>query len=168
MAASPALHCSSKRSAANQNLTASPTEDHWFDPNRFQVRPEALACALIGLANGDGGTLLAGVSDPGAIGGRDGVPDHVSKRRQAAMDVVFPSVPHSVNLITGETQDGHSTIFWQWRSRQTLASLDALANMRRNHRPTGFFEDLTLQSGTGRRTRKPSSTHLSGWLSSSQ
>lgn len=108
MDASSALYRQSNRFAENQDLIASKREDHWFDRKSFRVKPEALANALIGFANGDGGTLLVGVNDSGAIEGVDGDSSHLNSLRQAAMNFTVPSVPHSVDLIACETFDGRS------------------------------------------------------------
>lgn len=108
MDASSALYRQSNLFAENQDLIASKREDHWFDRKSFRVKPEALANALIGFANGDGGTLLVGVNDSGAIEGVDGDSSHLNSLRQAAMNFTVPSVPHSVDLIACETFDGRS------------------------------------------------------------
>ncbi|MEZ4564080.1 MAG: ATP-binding protein [Thermomicrobiales bacterium] len=77
----------------NRDLIATKKEDHWFDRKSFKTRAEALANALIGFANSDGGTMLIGVSDSGEIEGVDGDTDHLNSLRQAAIDFTIPRFP---------------------------------------------------------------------------
>src|SRR5690348_6851578 len=107
MEPSTALYRQSQLFIENRDLIATKKEDHWFDRKSFKIKPDALANALIGFANGDGGTLLIGVDDFGNIEGVDSNPDHLSSLRQAAMNFTVPPVPHSPELIQCEGQDGH-------------------------------------------------------------
>lgn len=67
------------------SLISSKPEDHWFDRKSFRIKPDALADAMIGFANADGGTLLVGVEQDGTIGGTDRDPSHLNALLQAAL-----------------------------------------------------------------------------------
>lgn len=84
---------------ATPSLIASKPEDHWFDRKSFRIKPEALADAMLGFANADGGALLIGVEQDGTIVGIGGDAGHLNTLLQAALQFTTPPVRHATGYI---------------------------------------------------------------------
>jgi ATP-dependent DNA helicase RecG len=88
------------------SLVRTKREDQWFDRKSFRIAPDALANAMIGFANADGGTILVGVENYGRITGVGTDPDHLNRLYQAAIDYSSPPVRHTPSLISCLDDEG--------------------------------------------------------------
>lgn len=92
--------------ADDTGLIASKPEDHWFERKGIRVEAAALANALVGFVNADGGTVLIGVEDDGTVTGVDANPDRDNDLRQAALDHTTPTVRHEISTIPCVNREG--------------------------------------------------------------
>lgn len=88
-----------------QRLASAP-ESQWFDRKSARVHPRALADALIGMANADGGIIAVGFSDAGEVEGLR--PDQENALRTAASRYSVPPVRHSVEVLNLAAKDGRA------------------------------------------------------------
>lgn len=84
---------------ADPSLITTKREDHWFDRKSFRIEPAALANAMIGFANADGGTLIVGVENDGRVTGIGDDTRHLNEQQQAAIQYTSPPVRHSIGLL---------------------------------------------------------------------
>lgn len=80
-------------------------EDQWFDRKSSRVKPRALADALVGFANADGGVLVVGLSD-GRVEGTDHLGPARNDLVQAAIDFCVPPVHAHHRLVACVNDDG--------------------------------------------------------------
>jgi ATP-dependent DNA helicase RecG len=90
--------------ALGQALLALP-EDQWFERKSFRVKAVALADALIGFGNAEGGTLVVGLWN-GMVEGTDSDPQARNALMQAAMDFATPPVRARSRLVACVNDDG--------------------------------------------------------------
>jgi ATP-dependent DNA helicase RecG len=82
-----------------------PDEDQWFERKSARIKPRALADALIGFANADGGILVVGLSE-GRVEGTDRLRSGRNDLMQAAVDFCVPPVPATHRLVPCVTDAG--------------------------------------------------------------
>src|SRR5437868_8913803 len=87
-------------------------EDQWFDRKSARIKPRALADALVGFANAEGGIVVIGLSD-GRIEGTDEVGRARNDLVQAPIDLCVPPVRAKHRLVPCRTDAGadHLLIF---------------------------------------------------------
>jgi ATP-dependent DNA helicase RecG len=87
-------------------------EDQWFDRKSARVKPRALADALIGFANAEGGIIVVGLSN-GRIEGTDASVRSRNDLLQASIDFCVPPVRVRHRLVACVTAAGpdHLLIF---------------------------------------------------------
>lgn len=88
-------------------------EDQWFDRKSTRVKARAVADALIGFANADGGIIVVGFSD-GHVEGTDGLGPARNALMQASVDFCVPPVRAQPRLRQCVAADGtadHLLIF---------------------------------------------------------
>ncbi len=73
-------------------------EDQWFDRKSSRIKPRALADALVGFANADGGVVVIGLSE-GHIEGTDHLGERRNSLLQAAVDFTVPPVRAKADLV---------------------------------------------------------------------
>ncbi len=73
-------------------------EDQWFERKSARIKPGALADALVGFANADGGILVVGLHD-GQVEGVSGLGRGVNDLQQAAIDRTAPTVAAPSRLL---------------------------------------------------------------------
>lgn len=73
-------------------------EDQWLERKSARVAPRALADALIGFANADGGLLVVGLGD-GKVEGVGGAPSRLNDQMQAHLDFCVPPVRTQERLV---------------------------------------------------------------------
>lgn len=83
--------------AVAQDLLAV-AEDQWFDRKSARIKPRALADALIGFANAEGGVIAVGLSD-GRVEGTDGLGRARNDLIQAPVDFCVPPVRAQHRLV---------------------------------------------------------------------
>src|SRR5215218_5241963 len=66
-----------------------PNEDQWFDRKSARIKPRALADAVIGFANADGGLIVVGLSN-GRVEGTDRTGTARNDLMQAFLDFCVP------------------------------------------------------------------------------
>ncbi len=89
------------------NALAEIDEDQWFERKSFRIEPRALAEAMVGFANADGGTVVVGLHK-GTVDGTDGSTEHRNELMQAHIQYCQPPVPARANLIACQRDDGSS------------------------------------------------------------
>jgi ATP-dependent DNA helicase RecG len=73
-------------------------EDQWYERKSARIRPPALADALIGFGNADGGTLVVGLHD-GKLEGIADLGRRLNDLQQAAIDHTTPTVAATSRLL---------------------------------------------------------------------
>lgn len=81
------------------SLVRTKKEDQWFDRKSIRIPPVALANAMIGFANADGGTLIVGAENSGSVTGIGADTDQLNRLQQAAIDFTSPPVRHTSSLV---------------------------------------------------------------------
>jgi ATP-dependent DNA helicase RecG len=82
-------------------------EDQWFDRKSARVKPRALADAIIGFANAEGGVIVVGLSD-GRVEGTDKLGRARNELLQAPLDFCVPPVRTASKLLRCIDDDGAS------------------------------------------------------------
>ena len=60
-------------------------EDQWFERKGSKTQPRAIAEAMVGMANAEGGTIVVGISDAGIVGVFDLKPSTGCRRRRSTL-----------------------------------------------------------------------------------
>jgi ATP-dependent DNA helicase RecG len=79
-------------------------EDQWFERKGSRTQPRAIAEAMVGMANAEGGTIVVGISDEGKVEGLR--PEAIDRLRKAALDLTEPPVRHRVDFVAASTKGG--------------------------------------------------------------
>ncbi len=80
-------------------------EDQWFERKSSRIKPAALADALIGFGNADGGILAVGLHD-GQVEGISHLGKGLNALQQAAVDFTVPPVAAPSRLVACARRDG--------------------------------------------------------------
>ncbi|MFL5817496.1 MAG: ATP-binding protein [Conexibacter sp.] len=136
-------------------------EDQWFDRKSARIKPRALADALIGFANAEGGIVAVGLSD-GRIEGTDDVGRARNDLVQAPIDFCVPPVRAQHRLVPCRTDAGtdHLLIFEVRPSDgvvHTNAKDEAYLRVGDENRKLTFAQrqELTFDRGPGSYEARP-------------
>ncbi len=83
-------------------------EDQWYERKSARIKPAALADALVGFGNADGGILAVGLHN-GQVEGVAGLGRRVNDLQQAAIDLTAPTVAATSRLL--DVGGGHVLLF---------------------------------------------------------
>lgn len=83
-------------------------EDQWFDRKSARIDARDLGDALIGFANGEGGTIVIGLWDGEVEGIANAGPKKLASWQQAALDFTTPAVPARARVVDCVNRDSQS------------------------------------------------------------
>ncbi len=97
-------------------------EDQWFERKSARIKPGALADALVGFANADGGILVVGLHD-GQVEGVSGLGRGVNDLQQASIDRTAPTVAAPSRLLP--CGDGEHLLIFEIRPSASVVHANA-------------------------------------------
>lgn len=100
----PALQLRLLPEAERADALTSGRESQWFERKGARTQPRAIADAMIGMANADGGLIAVGIDDDGRL---DGVsPAQENALRNAAQRFTAPPVRHAFEITEVQRPNG--------------------------------------------------------------
>jgi len=106
-------------------------EDQWFDRKSVRISADALADAMIGFANADGGRLVVGIHS-GRVEGVNSDTRHLNALLQASIDFTQPPVRHAVAYVDCTNDKGEP-------DRILVLDIEASEQIHRNKKHECFL-----------------------------